>query len=97
MLTRERHEELLCPEGLQTFFKGWINDDSDPVGQVHLGAVYICQVKNQDDVTIRPNSEDLQAVGWLSADEILGRKDEFEKWSVLALHLSASLSKQCCL
>ncbi len=84
-LARERHEELLCPEGVSTLFKGWINDDSDAVGQVHLGAVHLCKVKNKTDVTIRPDGEDLQEVGWLSVDEIRERQDEFEKWSWLAL------------
>ncbi len=85
-LIREREEELLCPTNTPPTFKGWINDDSDAVGKVHLGAVYLCQISNQTDISIRPNGEDLHGIGWLSKEEILARKDEFEKWSVLALN-----------
>ena len=88
-LARERHEELICPEEMSTLFKGWINDDSDAVGRVHLGAVHLCKVKNETDVIIRPDGEDLREVGWLSVDEIRERRDEFEKWSRLALKLTA--------
>lgn len=84
-LIRERDEELLCPVDIPTTFAGWINDESDEVGKVHLGAVYICQVNNQTDISIRPNGEDLHTIGWLSKKEILTRRNEFEKWSILAL------------
>lgn len=84
-MERERKEELICPDVLSSFFKGWINDDSDPVGQVHLGAVYVCHIPDRHDVSIRPHGEDLESVGWLTAAEILERKNEFEKWSVLSL------------
>ena len=86
-LARERHEELLSPRNLPILFRGWINDDSDDVGRVHLGAVYLCQVESEAEITIRPDGEDLRAIGWLSAAEIRERRVEFEKWSSLALEL----------
>lgn len=85
-MARERDEELICPTNLPTIFKGWINDDSDDVGKVHLGVVYICQIKKQADISIRPNGEDIHNIGWRTRGEILTRKNEFEKWSILALN-----------
>ncbi len=84
-MSRERHEELICPSGLTATFKGWINDDSDAVGRVHLGAVYICKTAGENDISIKTNGEDIYPIGWFSSREIIARRDEFEKWSLLAI------------
>jgi len=89
-LIRERHEELICPEDIESQFIGWINDDSDPVGQVHLGAVHLCKIDSHEDIYIKPEGEDLHFAGWLNHSEILKRKHYFEKWSVLAARLCQS-------
>ncbi len=86
-LRRERREELICPESLGAAFLGLINDDSDPVGQVHLGAVHRCQVRPAETFTIRPLSEDLHPHGWWMPEEIFAAHDRFEKWTLLALEL----------
>lgn len=87
-MLRERHEELICSPEIEDRFIGWINDDSDPVGQVHLGAVHLCRVSSETDVLIRPGEEDIYAKGWLRAGDIHARRDRFEKWSLLALALA---------
>jgi len=87
-LRRERHEELLCPESLGAAFLGLINDDSDPVGQVHLGAVHCCHLRPDELLDIRPLSEDLHAHGWWTPEEIFTARHRFEKWSILALELA---------
>ncbi len=84
-LERERHEELICPPELTTEFMGWINDDTDQVGQVHLGVACRCLLPDKSTIKIRPDGEDLQAVGWLTSAEIHQRKDEFERWSIISL------------
>jgi predicted NUDIX family phosphoesterase len=86
-LRRERIEELAGIEEVSARFIGWINDDSDPVGQVHLGAVHLDEVHNPDSLRIREQGEDLHAQGWWSAEEIMGKAEQFEKWSVLAVEL----------
>ena len=86
-LYREREEELICPAAMAADFICWINDDSDPVGQVHLGAVHLCQVENETDVVIRPHGEDLRTCGWWPLSQIISEAQRFEKWSVLALCL----------
>jgi len=84
-LHREREEELICPSTLSTDFIGWINDDANPVGQVHLGAVHLCQVAHEAEVTIRPHGEDLHAQGWWTVGQIKESAERFERWSLLAL------------
>jgi predicted NUDIX family phosphoesterase len=90
-LLRERQEELECPADLGIDFAGWINDDSDPVGRVHLGAVHLCHIEDFQTVLIRKNGEDIHQVGWWSLEEIKAKGEEFEKWSLLAVGLVASL------
>lgn len=89
-LRRERSEELEGIEEVDTRFIGWINDDSDPVGQVHLGAVHLDEVRNPENMRIRAHGEDLHAQGWWSAVEIMGKAEQFEKWSVLAVELCSN-------
>ncbi len=90
-LRRERTEELAGLDEVATAFVGWINDDSDPVGQVHLGAVHLDEVPGAETLRIREHGEDLHAEGWWSAEEISGAADRFEKWSLLAVELAVSL------
>lgn len=90
-LEREREEELVFNgDDISRFsmhFRGWINDDSDHVGQVHIGAVFVTDLPGTDVIAIRPDGEDLVHEGWFTASEIKDRAHEFEKWSLLALKL----------
>lgn len=92
-LHRERNEELAGAEDVATTFLGWINDDSDPVGQVHLGAVHLDEVTDAQTLRIREQGEDLHAQGWWSAEEILQQGDHFEKWSLLAVKLARNIAQ----
>ncbi|MFZ5764066.1 MAG: phosphoesterase [Thermodesulfobacteriota bacterium] len=92
-LARERQEELVCAPGLTSRFLGWINDDSDPVGQVHLGAVHLSRVIDREMVRLRPHGEDLHDRGWWSGEEIRTRGERFEKWSLLACQLAESFTQ----
>ena len=102
-LHRERQEELICPAALAADFLGWINDDSDPVGQVHLGSVHLCLVGSEEEMRIRPHG-DIQARGWWLEADILRERARFEKWSLLALASAerqghknhGKISVQCC-
>ncbi len=84
-LLREREEELVVTGPVKTHFIGWINDDSDSVGRVHLGAVFRCETENRDIVRLRTGSEDLHFVGWMKDKEIKKEAKRFEKWSLLAM------------
>ncbi len=91
-LQREREEELICPGQIATSFIGWINDDSDPVGQVHLGAVHLAEVDDISSFSIRAHGEDIHTRDWWTDKEIMERRELFEKWSLLALELASKKS-----
>ncbi len=86
-LLREREEEIVFSGPVDTLFIGWINDDSDDVGLVHLAAAHLCKVNNEEIIGLRPDGEDLHEVGWLTANEIEKQAERFEKWSLLAVRL----------
>ena len=75
-LARELKEEI---EGLveRILFRGLINDDSDPIGRVHLGLFYEVQMSD-----IRPsgenNIEDLKTMQYRRLAEMY---DRMEGWS----------------
>lgn len=86
-ILRERSEEI--SGGFQIIsdsFMGWINDESNPVGQVHLGAVHKIVIDSTEQLTLS-DQEDLREVGWQSLEQILNRQEGFETWSVLAAKL----------
>ncbi len=90
-ILRERQEELAGDfKVIADRFIGWINDESNPVGQVHLGAVHNVAIEHAENLRLS-DQEDLRAVGWLDARDIILDKDRFETWSVLAAELFCSV------
>jgi predicted NUDIX family phosphoesterase len=80
-LRREWHEELVVDFVPEFRFVGLLNDDTSPVGQVHLGLVY------EGDAAGRPvairETEKLSG-GFVSAAEVEAVRDRLETWSLLA-------------
>lgn len=79
-LRRELDEEMgvLDPEPALT---GLLRDDSNDVGRRHLGLVYTCPV---DPADVRPQSAEIEPVGWLTAAELRALPgEEWETWSAL--------------
>lgn len=91
-LRRELAEEI---RGAGAFsfprFIGWINDESNAVGRVHLGAVHILEVANAEGLFIN-HGEHLTHQGWMTARGVMDHMQAFETWSVLAARL-ATISK----
>ncbi len=90
-LLRERSEELVNAEGVNSNFIGWINDDASAVGRVHLGAVHLGVLAVEDAcraLGIRADGEDIHPMGWWSAAEILAQGERFEQWALLAVELA---------
>jgi predicted NUDIX family phosphoesterase len=50
---RELHEELLLSLPSEARLVGWLNDDANPVGAVHLGLVHLLRVECAAEVAIR--------------------------------------------
>lgn len=78
-VTREIEEELDLPEEHQHRIIALLNDDSNPVGQVHLGIVHIVDLK-ADSVTSREDA--LTDLKFTPLSELNGPLfDRLETWS----------------
>jgi len=84
-LLRELQEELTLPQNQgEISFKtiGLINDDSDAVGQVHLGLVQLATIPEGE---ISSNEDAIEEVTLLSLKEAHKFEHPLEKWSKIAL------------
>ena len=64
-------------------FAGLINDDSTPVGSVHVG-IHVSLSIDVDDVATR-NLPDMAQSGWLHESLLIGMADRFESWSQILI------------
>jgi len=81
-MERELHEELEAPRAIDPEYRGLLNDDTDEVGRVHLGLVYIAAAE-REAVAVR--ERDKMAGEWMSLDQLAERRDQLESWSRLLL------------
>jgi predicted NUDIX family phosphoesterase len=61
---------------------GLINDDSTPVGQVHLGVVHLFELEHPH---VAAREEGLTDAGFLPLSNILTIQHEFETWSQICI------------
>ncbi len=86
-LRREWREEIDASFDPEPRLIGLLNDDSDPVGAVHLGVVYEADARGRR-VAIR-ETEKLSGT-FQTLEDARSARDRMETWSVLLLdHLSA--------
>lgn len=78
-MEREMHEEVNV-EVLQLSYVGLLNDTSSPVSRVHVGLVYLAEVK-----FLGLNEPDMFDFWFMDLKEIEQRREELEGWSKLAL------------
>ncbi|MCD6288532.1 MAG: NUDIX domain-containing protein, partial [Candidatus Hydrogenedentes bacterium] len=76
---REIHEEIEVPDTFRFDCIGFINDDSNPVGRVHIGLVYRCLLDNTASSTARETA--IAECRMLTAAEIRAELDQYETWS----------------
>lgn len=81
-LKRELDEEVATEQPGVMKLVGLINDDSTPVGQVHLGVVHICDLPTPG-VTSREDA--LADAGFVPLSELLAEIESFETWSQICL------------
>jgi predicted NUDIX family phosphoesterase len=88
-LRREWSEELIADFDPQFSLVGFLNDDSNPVGTVHLGVVFTVEA-DRHAVAVREHEK---LIGrFATRDEIVAAWDRLETWSQLtfnALHPEA--------
>jgi predicted NUDIX family phosphoesterase len=82
-LLRELNEEVELPPGPPRLEPlGLINDDSTPVGQVHLGVVHVLHLETP---TVKPREAALAGSGFASPAELWNDRGAFETWSQFVL------------
>jgi predicted NUDIX family phosphoesterase len=79
---RELHEELRMDGTFRPTIAALLNDDSTPVGQVHLGIVHVCDLSQEDVSKGEPCITELK---FLTMEELRSRREELETWSRLCL------------
>jgi predicted NUDIX family phosphoesterase len=79
---RELQEEISISSAFIERPLALLNDDSNPVGAVHLGIVHQCQLSEPNVVA---NEEAIAELGFLSLEELAARHDQLETWSQLVV------------
>ena len=77
-LRRELDEEVEVGSPGQMTRLGLINDDSTPVGQVHLGVVHVFEL---EETLVAPREEGLAEAEFRSLADVVALRSEFETWS----------------
>jgi predicted NUDIX family phosphoesterase len=89
-VTREIEEELDLPQEHSHQIIALLNDESNAVGQVHLGIVHLVDLKSD---TVSSREDALSDLGFTALEELNGPAFErLETWSQFCVrHLAASL------
>lgn len=82
---RELSEEVIINSPYTNDCIGLINDDSNPVGEVHLGIVQLINVENED---VKAKELSILDAKFVDIEEVYQHIDEYETWSqILIRHL----------
>ena len=81
-IEREINEELIINCDYNNLPVALINDDSNDVGQVHLGVVHLFDLESDQVEAGEANIENLE---FLSSDDLLREKDNLESWSQICV------------
>jgi predicted NUDIX family phosphoesterase len=81
-MRRELEEEVRIDGPGRARLVGLINDDSTPVGRVHLGVVHLYELDRPEVVA---REEGLANAQFLTLDAIESLRDEFETWSQICI------------
>jgi predicted NUDIX family phosphoesterase len=81
-LLREVAEEVRLETTYEERCIGLINDDSTPVGQVHLGIVHVFDLA---EPKVRRREQALTRSGFAPLAELRAQREEFETWSQFVL------------
>ncbi len=83
---REFHEEIAYQGDLKMEFHGTINDDSNDVGKVHLGLLFVCQGA-RNAISIR---SELQSGRLISMGDLAQYVPQMETWSKIVFEYLSS-------
>jgi predicted NUDIX family phosphoesterase len=89
-VAREVNEELDLRATFENRVVALLNDDSNEVGQVHLGVVHVFHLASPD---VAKREQMITQLEFLDPDELRARRDRMETWSQLCIdHLDALLA-----
>jgi predicted NUDIX family phosphoesterase len=79
---REVGEEIVIQSKFEDRIVALLNDDSNEVGQVHLGIVHVFRLAEPE---VKKNESMITELAFLSREELLSRRDSLETWSQICL------------
>jgi len=79
---REINEELELNCNYTQKAVALINDDSNDVGQVHIGVVHLFELDGND---VRPGETNIQDLQFLNKDNLIAERETLETWSQICL------------
>ncbi len=79
---REVQEEIDIQAGYTDRIVALLNDDSNPVGSVHLGVVHVWTVDND---AVARREQMITQLGFMTLAELLAVRDTMETWSQICL------------
>lgn len=85
---RELREELRTDGEFRSRIVALLNDDSTPVGRVHLGIVHVCELA---DASLTRREASLTELHFLTLEELQNRREQLESWSQICLDRLESL------
>jgi predicted NUDIX family phosphoesterase len=83
---REMEEELRFDAPVETRIVALLNDDTNEVGQVHLGVVHLCDVRGGN---VSKGEKAITELRFLTLNELVERRAQMETWSQLCLDFLA--------
>lgn len=82
-MNRELAEEIAIGCRYSESLIGFINDDTTPVGSVHLGVVHLLELA---EPAVTPREDAISEAGFSTISSLLTRFNEFETWSQFVLN-----------
>jgi predicted NUDIX family phosphoesterase len=81
-LRREVAEELDLSGAHTSRLVALLNDDSNDVGKVHFGMVYLWRLSGAE---VTPREQEITEVGFMTVDQLRSRSAQFESWSRICI------------
>lgn len=81
-LARELDEEVEVTSPGRLTRLGLINDDSNPVGMVHLGVVHLFDLERPE---VSPKEDALADPEFVKIEDLASLRDQFETWSQICI------------
>ena len=81
-MLRELDEEVVIETAYRESCLGFINDDSMPVGRVHLGIVHLFELEKP---RVERREAEIMQAGFAAVQELWEQREAFETWSRFVL------------